>query len=117
MRDTIDLGGSIEKSVPAAPPKSARLIRSIAAGFAPEVANFVKQAIAPLVERIAQLEARPTVRYLGTWTEGTRYGEGAMVTDHGSVWACEFPTTERPGSSPHWVLAVKRGRDGKDAGR
>jgi BMFP domain-containing protein YqiC len=69
-----------------------------------------------LEERIANLEARPTVKYLGVWKEGKSYVSGSMVTDRGSVWHCARATMQRPGSPPpndDWVLACKRGQDGK----
>ena len=83
------------------------------------IAGGVNEAIAkatePLRQRIAELEARPSVKYLGVWREDKVYSSGSMVTDQGSVWHAERATMTRPGTSNDWVLAVKRGRDGKGA--
>lgn len=58
--------------------------------------------------------ANPTLRYCGTWAGG-EHRPGEFVTDRGSVWHCKAITKARPGDSDDWQLAVKRGRDGKDA--
>jgi hypothetical protein len=47
--------------------------------------------------------------------QAARYEPGDMVTWHGSLWHCNAATAERPGSGAAWTLAVKCGRDGKDA--
>jgi HK97 family phage portal protein len=65
-----------------------------------------------LLERIAALEARG---WVGIWEDGKEYQPGQMVTHSGSVWHCNGPTMEKPGAHIDWTLAVKRGRDGKDA--
>ena len=76
--------------------------------------KYIRDVVKPLHERIAALEARPVVRYMGVFAPGRSYPEGAMVTHGGSVWHAEKLTASTPGSSPEdWVLAVKRGRDGK----
>lgn len=51
--------------------------------------------------------------YRGVWKEGEAYERGDMATWGGSSWHCNAATTEKPGASDDWVLAVKRGRDGK----
>lgn len=57
--------------------------------------------------------------YRGVWLHDREYSRGDLSTRDGSVWHCEAQTTtEEPGRSPAWKLAVKRGnhgRDGKDA--
>jgi hypothetical protein len=114
MTDTIDLDGSTEKSVP--PPHQARLIRSLMAGIAPVIAEHVRSALAPLVRRLEELEAHgQSVKYMGIWDSKTQYEPGSFVTDKGSVWHCNDTTRARPGDSPAWTLAVKRGADGRDA--
>lgn len=52
--------------------------------------------------------------YQGVWKPG-EYVRGDTVTRDGSVWHCEAPTTDEPGKSPAWRLAVKRGNHGRDA--
>lgn len=57
----------------------------------------------------------PVMLYRGIYTEG-QYEKGDTVTLGGSLWHCNATkTTERPGDgSKDWVLAAKKGRDGKD---
>jgi hypothetical protein len=65
--------------------------------------------------RLAALEQTPSLKYLGVWNNEMPYVEQNAVTDRGSVWICLRSTRSRPGESNDWVLAVKRGQDGKDA--
>jgi hypothetical protein len=62
--------------------------------------------------RIADLQKRPDL-YLGVHEPGRRYEKGSFVSEAGSLLACLFATTQKPGDSPAWQLAVKRGRDGR----
>lgn len=73
------------------------------------------ETIKALERRIHQLEAQPTVKYLGVYQQDKAYGVGNMVTAQGGIWHANRATTQRPGSSPDWTLAVKRSADGKDA--
>ena len=76
--------------------------------------RFVTEAIEPLKQRIAALEARPELRYAGTWKEGQSYLPGALTTDAGSLWLCTQATNNRP-PSDHWKLVVKRGDISRDS--
>lgn len=58
--------------------------------------------------------AFPVPMYRGVYIEGEAYEKGDMVTWGGSMWHCNAQTDEKPGSDA-WQLAVKKGRDGKDA--
>lgn len=78
--------------------------------------------IKALVERVNFLEARPTMEYKGVLEPGKTYKPGHAVTWKGHIWVCRVETTaapvfgEGPTVSPRpWTLAVKAGRDGKDA--
>lgn len=52
----------------------------------------------------------------GVHRPGAPYEKGDVVTHGGSLWIAQKDTTAAPGEgSPDWRLAVKRGRDGKDA--
>jgi hypothetical protein len=65
--------------------------------------------------RLAEVEAFG-VRYCGVWQAAGSYRRGSLVTDGGSMWHCNGDDPhERPGTSSAWSLAVKRGKDGKDA--
>jgi hypothetical protein len=56
----------------------------------------------------------PTQIYRGIHIEGKDYEPGDTTTWAGSQWHCNKPTTEKPGISDAWTLAVKRGHNGKD---
>jgi hypothetical protein len=64
-------------------------------------------------ERIAALEARPTLEYLGIW-EPKEYNPGNIVTHSGGMWHCRNTTRSLPPSGD-WQLCVKAGRPGRDA--
>jgi hypothetical protein len=84
--------------------------------MAREIKNYVRRAIAPLEKRIAELESRPQVKYLGVHKPGAEYSEGSMTTRGGSIWYAQRRTRELPGDgNQDWVLACKRGQDGKSA--
>jgi integrin beta 3 len=58
----------------------------------------------------------PTMIYRGVWSEGQTYQPGDVVTWGGSAHVAEEETTAKPETKGGaWRLAVKRGRDGKDA--
>lgn len=67
------------------------------------------QRIRDLEEKLAGLQA-PTLRYVGTWKGGTEYRRGNFVTHAGSLWHANTDTSEIPGKSNDWTLAVKSGR-------
>ena len=57
-----------------------------------------------------------TPRYCGVYDEHKSYAAGDQVTYRGSQWHCHTATSARPGDgATGWTLAVKCGRDGKDA--
>lgn len=51
----------------------------------------------------------------GVFKEGQAYQAGDGVTWGGSFWIAQEETNEKPEGGKGWRLAVKRGRDGKDA--
>jgi hypothetical protein len=77
------------------------------------------QAVGDLAEhlgtRIHALEQRPVVKYCGVYDEAKAYVPGNMVTYNGSVWHCASACEGQKPPGPAWTLAVKHGRDGKDA--
>jgi hypothetical protein len=82
------------------------VIGIIAANIKPLVAQIEAQQ-----QRIAALEARPTVKYCGSYKEGTAYLEGAMTTRSGGLWVATRATTATPGTDDSgWLLAVKKGQ-------
>ena len=50
----------------------------------------------------------------GIYKQGAEYEQGDGVTYGGSWWIAQRQTTDIPGKSDAWRLAVKRGQDGKD---
>ena len=78
--------------------------------------KVIAREFAVLQKRVAELEARPAMKYEGVWDAEKVYRVGDFVTDGGSLWHCSDTNIGvRPGSSDAWRLAVKRGRDGRDA--
>ena len=75
--------------------------------------------IEALEERITKLEeGSKGLEYRDVWDRSESYVKGDFVTHGGSLWACLRPASPgvSPGSAPTtWRLAVKKGRDGKDA--
>jgi hypothetical protein len=63
-----------------------------------------------------QLHFRGVPQFCGVYQAGVRYEPGDLVTVQGSVWHCNAATSDRPTDrATGWTLAVKCGRDGKDA--
>lgn len=59
-----------------------------------------------------------TPEYVGVFKEAQTYEPGDMVSWAGSTWHCDEPKGLKPGSPDSgWTLAVKKGRDGKDASK
>ena len=88
-------------------------------------ADIFTDALAPLHAEnaalraaIDELKAKAVPVYRGVWVPETSYDRGSLVTHDGSVWHANRATAMRPGSGEDacgWVLAVKRGSDGKSA--
>jgi hypothetical protein len=95
--------------------------------LAAEIANLVQRHVASALkqrdDKIAALEARivdsekqaAEFRYRGVWQPGETYKKNNFITFDGSVWVCLRETEGKPGQSLDWQLAVRRGKDGKDA--
>lgn len=58
----------------------------------------------------------PVVLERGVYKDDVEYAQGDGVTWDGSFWIAQRRTKAKPGTCADWRLAVKRGRDGKDAG-
>jgi integrin beta 3 len=59
----------------------------------------------------------PVLLECGVHKQGATYERGDGVTFQGSYWIAQRETTAKPGEDDSWRLAVKKGRDGKDAER
>lgn len=53
--------------------------------------------------------------YKGVYEQDESYEPDDMVTFGGSVWVAGAETKSKPGTDDTWKLAVKKGRDGRDA--
>lgn len=106
-------------NVPTTPPPLTDAQRKMPCtlGTLDEVIGFVKdhvaRHVAKLDARIKELEARTEMKYVGVFEDGQDYKPGHMATHGGSLWHCNSPTRERPGTTKAWTLAVKRGKDAR----
>lgn len=67
-------------------------------------------------DKVEKVFALPIVLDRGVYQPETAYAKGDGVTWAGSWWIAQVDApTDKPGISEQWRLAVKRGRDGKDA--
>ena len=119
----------VSKALPPARPRKAPayITRKQLDSTLETIGMAMRQFMDPFIKRIEQLEAHQ-LKYCDVWKEGTEYTRGNFVSWGGSVWHCNgalsndsddkiiyIPTKAKPGQSQDWTLAVKRGRDGKDA--
>ena len=99
-----------------------QLMETVLHAVATAMKEFVPASIQPLTDRLATLESRLELvegrGYEGVFDETREYTKGQFVTFKVSMWHCNRSTRQRPGDGgPDWQLAVKCGRDGKDAPR
>jgi polyhydroxyalkanoate synthesis regulator phasin len=69
-------------------------------------------------ERVRQIQTRPQLRFAGQFRDhdGKVFEPGDLVSSGGSLWACMKDTSTRPSmDNEFWQLAVRKGRDGKNA--
>jgi hypothetical protein len=89
------------------------LVAAVMQGIAPVLKDEIgalQAQIAALTARVLELEARPSLKYLGIFRDdGRKYSEGSAITHDGGVWIALKATTERPNHSADWQLAVKSG--------
>jgi hypothetical protein len=77
--------------------------------------GLIRALFSPIIERLEALEARPVgVIDGGVWTEGKNYAPFVGVTHDGGFWVSQEQTSEQPGGSPAWRLAVHRGKQGRE---
>ena len=69
-----------------------------------------KSRIEALEQRIAALEAKPSVKFCGTWARGKTYEPGDAVVRDGGLWICKAQTPGEPSKDfVGWQLAVRKG--------
>ena len=98
-------------------------LEALTTGMAGPIVELVKRTVTPLKtelqalqQRLATLEAKPHVKFCGVYQSGQTYAPGDAVTHQGGLWVCKAETCGTPSQDfVGWQLAVKRGRDGKDA--
>ncbi len=92
--------------------------------FTAGIHDYLGKAFAPVNARINALEARINLMeaqtkdfaYVGVWESGRTYKRHNSVTQNGGLWICRTESTrQKPGDGPDWQLAVRRGKDGRDA--
>jgi hypothetical protein len=71
--------------------------------------------IKTLRKEIAEVEAKQ-LRFGGVFEPGQSYSPGSLVIKAGGLWHCNSPTTDTPGKSNAWTLAVKSGEASKMPG-
>ena len=76
-----------------------------------QLLKFAREQRLELEERVAALEAKPTLAYRGVWDGAKLYAPGTFITHGGSVWHSDVESRGvRPGEGNSiWRLAVKRG--------
>jgi hypothetical protein len=84
-------------------------LRALAEGLV----GWLGPLLTDLDKRIAELAAKPTMTYQGTWDVEKVYRVGDFVTNDGSLWHCERECIGVRPPAETWVLAVKKGRDGR----
>jgi hypothetical protein len=87
--------------------------------LAREIAGIIREQIAPLRNRIDQLEREVVelrskgITYSGVWQRAASYQHGQVVTFDGSMWAAveAVGPNMQPGKSNAWQLCCRSGRD------
>jgi hypothetical protein len=81
------------------------------------VQSEVEKRLMDLVEKRVNevISSIPIVTYKGVYSDGNEYAAGNTATYGGSLWHANVTTKEKPGTGSDWTLAVKKGRDGRDA--
>jgi hypothetical protein len=100
----------LEAAAKRKPSRNEKMTQSDMETLADAIGKCLGQELQPLQKRIEQLEKRAELKWAGIWSDGTRYNEGELVTDRGSLWICTSPTNDRPGDNASaFRLIVKNG--------
>jgi hypothetical protein len=75
------------------------------------VGKITSQVQRELSKRIQHLEERQ-LAFRGVHEAGQHYAPGSLVVKGGGLWCCTAPTSDTPGKSSSWTLAVKSGTVG-----
>jgi hypothetical protein len=110
-----ELGKHLEASLGVAPNlivKSGFLARTLRYMADAIDAGFQKHSerISGLERKLSEAERKGFgIRYAGVYKDGKSYEAGQFATHQGGLWHCNEDTSTRPGTGPHWTLAVKSG--------
>ena len=88
---------------------------TIVDGMLTAIAELLRQVNGRLDALERDVNEVRAFRYCGVWSEHQQYNANDFATHNGSVWHCRESTRQRPGDGNVWSLAVKRGKDGRDA--
>jgi hypothetical protein len=97
----------------------AKVLDEVVETIGPVIRESIAAAIAPLIARLDALEAtQRNWKYTGVWSSEREYAENNWCTYDGSLWcALRAGKGAKPGDGDSWKLAVRKGQNGKDAGR
>ena len=75
--------------------------------------GFVLRATRGAVSREFVL---PYMKHVGFWSEGKSVKAGESATHDGALWIAKRDTSAKPclENGEDWILAARKGRDGKD---
>lgn len=98
-------------------------IESLMKAIAPVLRSYLRDELTPIRRQMTELERRVAevetkgLEFVGTFQRAATYRRGQAVSFDGSLWIAlrDTQSGEEPGQSKAWQLAVKRGRDGRDA--
>lgn len=94
-----------------------QLRAALVKGLGQAMRDTYGRRIDALEQRLKALEAGGAKSlidaYRGTYKDGEQYQRGQLITHQGSLWFCGMDTNSRPGTGPHWTMAVKAGRDAR----
>lgn len=102
--------------LPADTPVHLDLLTTVEGDIAANHLWAMKRCLA-LEARLAEIEARPVLKYVGVWSASNTYMPGEIVSHGGSSWHSNIKSQGlQPGESnpASWTLMTKRGRDGRD---
>ena len=115
ISDLVTRIAKLEAASKSAPKKSNGITRRNFENLVETIGSVLGQTLskefAPILQRLDELEQRPSLAYRGAWSDGCAYARGSFVSHQGSIWhSNEDQNASRPGASDAWTLAVKRGQ-------
>lgn len=82
-------------------------INKLMAACSAVIKAYCEASCEPLRQRIAELESRPQLEYLGVYQENQQYRAQAAVTHDSQLWIARRATTKKPGGTDDWQLAIR----------